>query len=263
MVRRRWRAVEIGHLGERYVEDGLNQVAVDLDRSPDAISSQARRLGLRSPHRHRRRALAKALNNKSVNVLFFDHVTDQVAYVLGYLWVCGRVKTSPRHVLRLRCPASREASLLEVRRLLGSQHRVQRRQAQVVCEISSSWLVKSLIGKYGSPPSGDEPDPPLPTLPAAYMPDLARGLFVGAGSVNCSQITWIGTGRMIGELGELIRIATGVSAPVITRLNKNHCLSWHAPDEVRTLSAWLRFGKPALAEDASKGNSLSSLPRAL
>lgn len=251
MVRRRWRAVEIGHLGERYAEEGLTQLVVDLDRSPDAISSQARRLGLRSPHRHRRRALAKALNNKSVNVHFFDHVTDQVGYVLGYIWVCGRVKTSPRHVLRLRCPASREASLLEVRRLLGSQHRVQRRQDHVVCEISSCWLVKSLIGKYGIPPSGDEPDPPLPTLPAAYTPDLAHGLLVGAGSVNCSQITWIGTGRMIGELGELIRTATGVSAPNTTRSGKSHSLFWFAPDEVQTLSAWLRLRMPALAEDTS------------
>jgi hypothetical protein len=255
--------VEIGHLGERYAEDGLNQVAVDLDRSPDAISSQARRLGLRSPDRHRRRALARASNNKSVNTRFFDNLTGQVAYVLGYIWVRGRVKTSPRHVLRLRCPASREASLLEVRRLLASQHRVQGRQDHVVCEISSCWLVKSLIGKYGCPPSRDEPAPPLPILPATYLPDLARGLLIGSGSVSCSQITWTGTGRAMNELDAIIRLATGVSAPVTTRSDKNYSLSWHAPDEVRTLSAWLRLGIPAHVEDESKGTSLSSLPSAV
>ena len=248
MVRRRWRAAEIGHLGERYAEDGLNQLALDLDRSPDAITSQARRLGLRSPHHHRRRALARASNNKSVDVGFFETLTDQVAYVLGYIWARGRVKTSPRYILRLRCPASREAGLLDVRRLLGSRHHVQRRQGHVVCEISSCWLVKSLLGKYGSPPSRDQPDPPLPTLPAAYVPDLARGLLAGAGSVTNAHITWVGSARAMAELAALIRAATGVSAPEKERLGKNCRLSWHTPDELRTLSEWLRLSLPPPGE---------------
>ena len=41
------------------------------------------------------------------------------------------------------------------------------------------WLVRSLLAKYGSPPSKEQPDPPLPTVPVAYGPDLARGLLVG------------------------------------------------------------------------------------
>jgi hypothetical protein len=65
------------------------------------------------------------------------------------------------------------------------------------------------------------------------------------------------------ELEALLRAATGVSSPQKGRRGKNHSLSWQAPDEVRTLSEWLRLGMPALAEDASKGNSQSSLPGAL
>jgi hypothetical protein len=123
--------------------------------------------------------------------------------------------------------------------------------------------VESLLGKYGSPPSRANPDPPLPPVPTAYVPYLARGLLVGAGSVTNARITWAGTASAMGELEALIRAATGVSAPVITSLGKSHSLSWHTPDELRTLWEWLRLGMPALAEDASTRNSLSSLPGAL
>jgi hypothetical protein len=263
MVRRRWRAAEIGLLGERYAEDGLNQMAIDLDRSPDAVSSQARRLGLRSPHRHRRQALGRLANNKTVNIHFFDVLNEQVAYVIGYLWVRAQVKTNPSHVLRLRCPTAREKDLLAVRDQMGSRHRIQRAKRSTLCEVCSSSLVQTLIRKYGSPPGRANPDPPLPPVPAAYVPDLARGLLVGAGSVTDARITWAGTARAMAELEALIRAATGISAPQKSRRGKRQSLSWQAPDELRTLSAWLRLGMPALAEDASKGNSLSSLPGAL
>jgi hypothetical protein len=202
------------------------------------------------------------LNNKTVNIHFFDVLNEQVAYVIGYLWVRARVKTNPSHVLRLRCPTARENGLLVVRNLLGSRHHIQRAKRSTLCEVCSSSLVQTLIRKYGSPPGRANPDPPLPPVPAAYVPYLARGLLAGAGSVTDARITWIGTGRAMGELEALIRAATGISAPEKERLGKNHSLSWQAPDEVRTLSAWLRLGMPALAEDASKRNTQSSLPGA-
>jgi hypothetical protein len=67
----------------------------------------------------------------------------------------------------------------------------------------------------------------------------------------------------MGELADLIRAATGVSAPEKGRRGKRQSLSWQAPDEVRTLSEWLRLHLPPFSEDASKGNSPSSLPGAL
>jgi hypothetical protein len=211
MPRRRWRAVEIGLLGERYSEAGLNQLALDLDRSPDSITSQARRLGLRSPHRHRRRALARALNNKSANICFFDHLAEQVAYVLGYIWMRGRVKTNPRHVLRLRCPTTEESTLLEVRSLLRSRHQIQRRETYTICEICSFCLVQSLIRRYGRPPSSDCPEAPLPGLPSPYIHHLARGLILGAGHSNTSRITCTGPYTAMRELQQLAQVATGVS----------------------------------------------------
>jgi hypothetical protein len=123
--------------------------------------------------------------------------------------------------------------------------------------------VDSLLKKYGSPPGRANPDPPLPPVPAAYVPDLARGLLADAGSVTASRITWAGAARAMGELEALIRAATGISSPEKERLGKKHSLSWHTPDELRTLSEWLRLNLPPFSEDASKRNSLSSLPGAL
>jgi hypothetical protein len=140
---------------------------------------------------------------------------------------------------------------------------VQRRQSHTICKVCSYWLVESLLKKYGSPPGRANPDPPLPPVPAAYVPELARGLLAGAGSVTSDHITWAGTALAMAELEALIRAATGVSSPQKGRRGKSHSLTWDTPDELRTLSEWLRLGMPALAEDASKGNSQSSLPGAL
>jgi hypothetical protein len=140
---------------------------------------------------------------------------------------------------------------------------VQRAKGTTTCEVCSSVLVQTLTRKYGYPPSRTNPDPPLPPVPADYVPDLARGLLVGAGSVTDARITWVGTARAMAELADLIRATTGISSPQKGHRGKSHRLSWHTPDELRTLSEWLRLGMPALAEDASRGNSQSSLPGAL
>jgi hypothetical protein len=137
---------------ERYPVEGAAPLTRQLSRTGDSVTSQARRLGLPSPGRCQRQALSHARGNTSVNTEFFKASTPTVAFLLGFTWVCGSVRTRPPRVLRLRCPESREDGLLEVRRLLRSQHRVQRRQGRVVCEVSSDWLVKTLLKQYGSPP---------------------------------------------------------------------------------------------------------------
>src|SRR5262245_55038634 len=83
-------------------------------RSQHAVVSQARRLLLPTANRRCKQSTTRAEQNRSVNVHFFDTVTPDVAFVLGYVWATGTVKTSPRHVLLLRCPVSEEAGLLTV-----------------------------------------------------------------------------------------------------------------------------------------------------
>src|SRR6516164_2476663 len=213
MAKRRWRSWEVGLMLDHYPREGSAAMTSHVARSIDAITSEARRLGLSSPDRRKRQARSRAANNPSVQVHFFETLTPTVAYVLGFLWVRGRVQTRPRHILCLRCPTAEEDALLAVRNQLGSHHRVQRRQSHTICKVCSYWLVESLLGKYGSPPGRANPDPSLPTLPGIYVPDLARGLLVGAGSVSDARITWVGTDRAMAELADLIRATTGISSP--------------------------------------------------
>ena len=262
MAKRRWRSWEVGLMLDHYPREGSAAMTSHVARSIDAITSEARRLGLSSPDRRKRQALSRAANNPSVQVHFFETLTPTVAYVLGFIWIRGRVQTRPRHILCLRCPTAEEDALLAVRNQLGSQHRVQRRQSHTICKVCSYWLVESLLGKYGSPPGRANPDPPLPTLPGIYVPDLGRGLLAGAGSVTDARITWTGTGRAMGELEALIRAATGISAPQKGRLGKRQSLSWDNPDEVCVLSVWLRLNLPPPGENAGKGNAACSHPSA-
>jgi hypothetical protein len=239
MSRRRWRAAEIDQLGRHYAEDGLNLLTASLGRSPDAITSQARRLGLRSPQRHRRQAQGRAANNKSVNTRFFDTLTEQVAFVLGYIWARGHLKTNPPHVLRLRCPTAKEKDLLAVRDLLGSRHRVQRAKGATLCEVCSSWLLQTLIRHYGSPPSRANPAPPLPPVPTEFLPHLAKGLLAGSGYVDQHSISWTGPPMMLTELQEKIRDATGVGCPTVGEKGRCRTITWTAPHQVQLLRRWL------------------------
>jgi hypothetical protein len=249
MTRRRWKAWEVGLMLERYPREGSAAMKCCLARSVDAITSEARRLGLPSPGRYQRQALSHARSNASVNVHFFETLTPTVAFVLGYIWATGRIKMSPRHVLRLRCPSAKENALLAVRGLLGSRHHVQRRGGHTVCDVCSSWLVQTLVRKYGPPPGAADPDPPLPRLSAEYLPHLARGLLVGGGQVEESRLTWNGTERVTRELEDLIRAATGVAAPEKRRAGKLHRISWSAPQDVQILTAWLGLDRPSSPPD--------------
>ena len=92
--RRKWQADEIQVLF-RYPEEDATRLATELGRSKDAVTSLAAKLGLRSQTRHRRQALSLALKNRSVNIHFFDGMSAEVAYVLGYVWVRGWVTCEP------------------------------------------------------------------------------------------------------------------------------------------------------------------------
>jgi len=48
MQRRRWSREEIQMLQDRYMDEGPNQLALEMGRSPDSVSSFAHRCGLRT-----------------------------------------------------------------------------------------------------------------------------------------------------------------------------------------------------------------------
>jgi hypothetical protein len=61
MPRRTWDSREIRELARRYPEEGLSPLTGLLQRSPDSISSMAKRLGLRSRNRYQHLVRSRAL----------------------------------------------------------------------------------------------------------------------------------------------------------------------------------------------------------
>lgn len=179
MGRRRWRAWEIEELLHRFPSEGAVALAASLDRSVDSVTGEARRLGLKSLTRRKRQALSRAEKNRSLNIRFFEALSSEGAFALGFIWATGSVKCHPPHVIRLRCPASQEATLMTVRKLLGSRHSIQRRGGSVICELSSYWLVNSLIRHFGCLQEKATAASVLTTLPPEYIPSFVRGYSIG------------------------------------------------------------------------------------
>lgn len=251
MFRRRWSASEVNVLLARYEKEGPAQLAVELGRSEDSVSSESHRLRLRSAQRRRKQGLTLARQNRSVNIGFFDNATPEVAYVLGYLWGRATVRLNSRSGLLLRCPIKEVDLLLDVRARMRSTHSVQYRNGHAVCEICSYWLISTLLTNYGSPPSKNHPDPALPHLPAELLVHFVGGLLVAGGKADDSQITWVGRPRAITELQQFIQKATGVAAPETGPQGHRRFISWTTAEDVQAIRRWLRSTDTIFAKEAT------------
>src|ERR1043165_7696773 len=120
----RWSAKEISLLRERYEEEGTAQLAMELGRSEDSVSGEARRLGLRFTQRRRKQGMSKAQRSRAVNIHFFDQPSPEVAYVLGYLWCRATIRSNFPFGVGLRCPMQEVHHLLDVRAMMNSVHAV-------------------------------------------------------------------------------------------------------------------------------------------
>ena len=238
MKGRKWRSQEIQAL-LRYPEEGAALLAAELGRSEDAVTSLATRLGLRSRTRHHRQALSLALKNRSVNVHFFETMSAAVAYVLGFTWAGGDITWQRQPTLRFRCPLAGEARLHKVLHLLESKHPIQPSRGQVTCAIASLYLVRSLVTRFGLLPNNDPENVRLPVVPAEVHHHLARGLRDGAGGDDANGMSWSGPARLMNELQQLIRTATGMPEPLVQEQGRHQTISWTTLEHVAILKCWL------------------------
>ena len=143
-----WQLEEIDILIRDYGKTPVSEVAATLGRSVDSVTSEARRLGLSSPARFRHQADAQARNNPAVDVRFFEKSGPAVDQVVAFIQRWGHVYPGPRWLLRLRCPASCEPELLEVKARLRSIHTVRRDKGNIVLEIPGRGLIESFLRRY-------------------------------------------------------------------------------------------------------------------
>jgi hypothetical protein len=244
-MRRKWTATEISLLAERYPQEGASRLAAEFTRSPDAITSMARRLRIPSQRHRTRQAIRRAETATTVNARFFDSENPRVAWCLGVIWGCGLLKTRHRHVLKLTVSACHERLLRTTLSVLGSRHHVQRTSSRLIVEIGNSRLVRSLVTHFGRPPSRRGEDQGLPRLRPALLRHFAAGLLASAGLSSPRGISWSGTPRTIKELVEGVQRATGVGVPS-WHYGQGECrAAWTDPAEVATIRSWLLVGSPA------------------
>lgn len=239
MPKRLWNLTEIRTIAEHYPEEGPEPLARLLGRSEDSVMGQARKYGIRSLHRRSRQEQTKALRSTTVNPLFFEAGTADVAYLLGVLFAWGTVKENTRHVLRIRAPIDREPVLGTVLAKMGSRHILQRGRRRILVEVGNSRLVASLVGHHGRLPDRSEPDPPVPAIVSNHTRAFAQGLLDAAGEVKVNQVRWLASPRAIDAIRYAIASATGHDASEATQVGRRKAAVWRGVVEVLAIRRWL------------------------
>ncbi|MGQ9770226.1 MAG: hypothetical protein ACUVQG_06705 [Thermogutta sp.] len=239
MARRLWAAQEITEVAGRYPATGALDVSRQLFRTRSSVTSLARRLGIPAASRRTRQAATRAENSRTVDAGFFAQLNPVVAYVLGFLWAGGGVKTKHRQVLRIAVEDDRREQLARLLNLLGSRHQVQQYGHRLVVEIGNSLLVRSLLDKFGQPPGRLTPDPPLPSLSDETIRFFAQGHLDRSGFQSRSLIRWTGTPTQMEQLGALIQQINLVGAPTTNCVGRLLNIVWTNPDEVGILNRWI------------------------
>lgn len=239
-MRRMWTADERIHLIERYAPDGASAIAARIGRSADSVSSQARRHGLRSPDYRKRQAQRRSANSRTVNPLFFEETTPAMAFVVGYIWACGSIKTKHRHVLRMACSRETRFKIDRIQRLLGTKHCIQIYEHRYVLEVCNRSLVESFVGRFGMPPSRRTDGKP-PVLADGLVAGFAAGHLLGSGSRGHGYVRWRGHESVIRWLAARIVKLAGVPEPLFSTTTKRIAICWQDESALETINSWLEI----------------------
>lgn len=239
-MRHLWTPTERCELVTRYPAEGAAGVARRLGRSMDSVTSQARRYGIQSETRRLRQARSKATRSATVNARFFEEPTPTVAFVLGFIWACGSLKTRHRRVLRLSCEPFRQDTLREVLRSLGSRHQIQHHGRRLVVEISNSRLVDDLMERCGDKYAKTLALNKLPPLAQQHLPEFAWGHLMGTGFSGQETIRWTGRLRLMTVLQRDIQVATHVCNPIVHHDRAILHIAWTDNRNVQALHDWLK-----------------------
>jgi hypothetical protein len=237
-MRRMWSTQERTYVIEHYATVGAVGLAGQVGRSANSISSQARRHGVSTPGYRVRQARARVEHSSSVNVRFFELATPETAYVVGYIWACGSIKTKHRKVLRVACPRSQVNGLCRIQSHLESRHLIQNNEFKSVLEICNSRVVESLLERFGKPPGRDRDGEP-PRLDSRLLPHFAAGHMRATGYRGECVVEWRGHPSVIAWLGE--RIASKARVPRATYAHGTGrvTIGWDDPVHVEAIGTWL------------------------
>ena len=237
-MRRLWMPAERKRALERYSLDGSANLAAELGRSADSISSFAGRYGQKSLRSRERQAASRSRGSPSLNTRFFDEVNPQSAFVLGVIWACGGIKTKHGKVLRLVVTRDRRRVLHRVLELMDSKHQFQTYDERKVVEICNAHLVSTLLVRFGHPPASST-DPDLPWIALEFVPMFASGHLQATGGRDNAHVRWSGHKDVIVWLADEIRRQTKAGPPEEDRFGGRLTIRWRAQIDLAGIGRWL------------------------
>lgn len=209
-----------------------------------------------------------AVRSKSVNVSFFDLWSAESAYVLGYIWSDGCIRTErgtpsgldficteeDSHILSDIAAAMKSTATVRVnpaRSWIETKGkyagRMYHSKSSVRLSVSSTVIAEKLIRDHGLAPRKSKADLPFPTnIPDHLFHHFARGVFDGDGSIsvrtdhNRVTVYWLGTRLFIRGLVRQLRRLVDVRQPTFSEQGPHlYRVTWTAKNDVLALSKWL------------------------
>lgn len=193
-----WIKVQIDYLYKNYELGNPRIVAKVLFKPYGTVVSMANRLGLKNKTKYDR----ISLNNKSINVHFFDTWSHDMAYILGFLFSDGGVISD--YVFKLELRRSDREILEKIKIAMDSRFKVTdyykkgnfiksgKDKGRFIkggwssnAQFSSKYMVSKLF-EYGLGRRKSLCEN-FPIVPLLFLPDFLRGYWDGDGSI-CYKI---------------------------------------------------------------------------
>lgn len=182
-------------MAARYEKEGPENLAKEFGVGKGTIYAKAAAMGLRSNIGNKRCARDRIKECKTCNVYYFNEWSDDMAYILGFIFADGWVYKDGSTVavgiaekdravvdfMKDRLEATANISIIKPRkdRLSKSRQNVAR------LSVGSRTMVKSLMS-LGVNHNKTYRDDPFPEMPIECLPHFIRGYFDGDGCASYS-----------------------------------------------------------------------------
>lgn len=257
---------QLVQLHNEYPTVGSQVLAERFGCTQSCIRNKASQLGIRTNHQARNGSI-KASKSSSIDLSFFDSWTPESAYVLGYIWADGCIRTEDGKPsgLDFICTAEDSHILYDLRRVLKStatvrhsparqwfaksgkyQGRLRTTKAIARLGICSTVLAEKLIRDHGLAPRKSTSNLPYPAnVPDHLLHHFVRGNFDGDGSIHCRgprfTVYICGSIRFIrGLVSHIKGVLPSLQKPSLSESNDGLLrATWTAKPEVLRLREWL------------------------
>lgn len=228
----------------RFVDEGPFQLAEELDLSHFTVSRVAKEMGLKSVAWKKDWIAKRHGGPKNLDVDFFDTWSAEMAYVLGFIFADGSVKSNLSAV-GFDVHEQDGDIMRQIRQLTKTQapirivHRKERTSASHHRLYLSSRKICRRLVELGCHPNKTYRDDPFPEVPEEFLPHFLRGAFDGDGCISRSRSgSWItcyvGSRKFVEGYHDTIRRFCDLDAKAIrpTRGEVAYTVSWAAKDDL-------------------------------